>query len=130
MSDKDALRHRLRESAVGGSLPCALAHKLAESCAVPPRAVGESADVMGIRITHCQLGLFGYDAYGEKRWTRRLATLPTELERDVHLACVDGQLPCVRAWRLADERGLPRLLLGSVAETLDVRICDCQLGCF
>jgi len=130
VSDKDPLRHRLRESAVGGGLPCAVAHRLAESCAVPPRVIGETADSLGIRITHCQLGLFGYDAYGEKRWTRRLATLPTELERDVHLACVDGQLPCVRAWRLADERGLPRLLLGSVAETLDVRICDCQLGCF
>ena len=130
MSDKDALRHRLRESAVGGSLPCALAHKLAESCAVPPRTVREAADSLGIRITHCQLGLFGYDAFGEKRWTRRLTAISTELERDLRLACVEGRLSCATAWQWVDERGLPRLLLGSIAETLDVRICDCQLGCF
>jgi hypothetical protein len=48
----------------------------------------------------------------------------------VHRVRVDGQLSCVEAWRWADERGLPRLLFGSVAETLDVRISDCQLGCF
>jgi len=130
VSDKDALRHRLRESAVGRNLPCAVAHQLAESCAVPPRAVGESSDAMGIRITHCQLGLFGYDAYGEKRWTRRLTGTPPDLERDVRQACTDGRLTCTAAWQLADERGLPRLLLGSVAETLGVRICGCQLGCF
>ena len=130
MSDKDALRHRLRESAVGSGLPCALAHKLAESCATPPRVVGETADGLGIRITYCQLGLFGYDAYGEKRWTRSLTATPAALERDLRLACADGRLSCATAWRWADERGLPRLLLGSVAETLDVRICDCQLGCF
>jgi hypothetical protein len=130
VTDEGTLRHRLRESAVGGDLPCALAHRLAESCATPPRVVGETADGLGIRITHCQLGLFGYDAYGEKRWTRGLTATPAALERDLRLACVDGWLPCATAWRWADERGLPRLLLGSIAETLDVRICDCQLGCF
>ena len=130
MSDEGVLLDRLRESAAEGDLPCAVAHKLAESCATSPRAAGESADATGIRITHCQLGLFGYDAYGEKRWTRRLATLPPDLERDVHQACTNGRLTCAAAWLLADERGLPRLLLGSVAETLDVRISGCLLGCF
>lgn len=130
MSNKDALRDRLRESAVGSGLPCALAHRLAESCAVLPQEVGESADAMEIRITHCQLGLFGYAAFGEKRWTRGLTAIPAVLKRDLRLACVDGRLSCATAWRWADERGLPRLLLGSVAETLDMRICDCQLGCF
>jgi hypothetical protein len=130
VTHEDTLRDRLRESAVGGGLPCALAHRLAASRAVPPRVVGETADSLGIRITHCQLGLFGYDAYGEKRWTRRLATLPPDLERGVHQACTDGRLTCAAAWLLADERGLPRLLFGSVAETLDVRISGCPLGCF
>jgi len=130
VSNMNALRDRLRESAANGDLPCALAHRLAESCAVLPQAVGESADAMGIRITHCQLGLFGYDAFGEKRLTRGLKAIPTELERDLRQACTDGRLTCAAAWLLADERGLPRLLLGSIAETLDVRICDCQLGCF
>jgi hypothetical protein len=124
------LRNRLQESAVGGGLPCAVAHRLATSCATLPRVVGETANGLGLRITYCQLGLFGYGAFGEKRWTRRLTTIPTELEREVHRVRVDGQLSCVEAWRWADERGLPRLLFGSVAETLDVRISDCQLGCF
>ncbi len=130
MSNKDALRDRLRESAVGSGLPCALAHRLAESCAVLPQAVGESADAMEIRITQCQLGLFGYDAFGEKRWVRCPATVPRELEQAIRAARVGERLPCATAWRLADDRGLPRLLMGSVSETLDVRISLCQLGCF
>jgi hypothetical protein len=130
VTDEGALRDRLQESAAGDGLPCAVAHRLAQSCAVPPRVIGETADGLGLRITHCQLGLFGYGAFGEKRWTRRLTAIPTDLERDVRQACTDGRLTCAAAWPLADERGLPRLLLGSVAETLDVRICDCQLGCF
>jgi hypothetical protein len=130
VSDKDALRHRLRESAAGGDLPCALAHRLAESCATSPRAVGETADVLGIRVTLCQLGLFGYEEYGDKRWICIPATIPGDLAAALREACVDGRLPCAAAWRLADEHGLPRLLVGFVSEAVDVRISACQLGCF
>ncbi|MCX6093197.1 MAG: hypothetical protein NTX23_10105 [Candidatus Bipolaricaulota bacterium] len=97
---------------------------------MPTRAIGGAADRLGIRVTECQLGLFGYEVYGEKRWILRLAAIPRTLEEAIRAAQAGGRLPCAAAWRLADDRGLPRLLMGSVAETLNVRVSECQLGCF
>ncbi len=124
------VEERLALYAEAGRIPCACAVEIAISCGAPTAAIGEAADRLGIRIAECQLGLFGYDAYGEKRWVRRLATVPRELEEAVRAARAGERLPCAAAWRLADDRGLPRLLMGSVAETLDVRVSDCQLNCF
>ena len=95
-----------------------------------PQAVREAADRMGIRISECQLGLFGYELYGEKRWVRRLGAVPPSLAQSVRAACAEDRLTCATSWKVADERGVPRLLFGSVAESLDVRISRCQLGCF
>ncbi len=126
----DAVRERLAPFRDKGKIPCARACAIAETCALPTASVGRAADGEGIRISECQLGLFGYEAYGEKRWTRRLMSVPATLEAEVRGACIEGCLPCARAWRVADDRGLPRLLVGSIAETLDIRVSSCQLGCF
>jgi hypothetical protein len=126
----DCLERELAADREAGRISCASAHRIALACAAPASDVRRAADNLGIRVSECQLGLFGYDAYGEKRWTRRLSTIPGELERAVRAVATDGRLPCAAAWKLADDRGLPRLLLGSVAETLGLRISDCQLGCF
>ncbi len=40
------------------------------------------------------------------------------------------QLTCVQALALARQHGLPPAELRAVCDTLDVRICACQLGCF
>lgn len=124
------IEQAIREAAGASGLPCAAAFFLAEQLRVPPHAIRESADRIGLRIVFCQLGLFGYDGFGERRLARALSLVPPELSSAVAAAVADGRLPCATAWRLADERGLSRLLLGSVAETLGVRISDCSLGCF
>jgi len=49
---------RVRERAEGGKLPCAVAFRIAEELDVPRLAVGEAADRVGVRISHCQLGCF------------------------------------------------------------------------
>ena len=126
----DAIQERLAPYREEGRIPCACACEIAHVCGVLPTAVGQVADNEGIRISECQLGLFGYEAYGEKRWVRRLTTIPRALEGEIQAAQVGERLPCAAAWRLADARGLPRPLMGSVSETLNVRISECQLGCF
>ena len=40
-------------------LPCAAALAIAERLGVPPLAVGEAANALGIKIVDCQLGCFG-----------------------------------------------------------------------
>jgi hypothetical protein len=113
-----------------GTIPCECACRVAAACGTSPAAVGRAVDALGIKVSECQLGLFGYEAYGEKRWTRRLGAVPQSLEVEIRAACAEGRLPCAAAWDLAGARGLPRLVVGSVAETLGLRIAQCQLGCF
>jgi hypothetical protein len=124
------LDQAIREAASGGLLPCVAAFGIAARLGVAPDTVRANADRLGVRISVCQLGLFGYDAFGERRAARKLSDVPPELRRALDEAADDGRLACAAAWRLADERGLPRLLMGSAAETVGVRIIRCPLGCF
>ncbi len=127
---KDAVRDTLAPFGARGTISCARAVIIARACDVPLATLGRASDDLGIRVSECQLGLFGYEAYGEKRWIRRLRAVPVTLAEAVRDACDDKRLPCAIAWSLADAEGVPRLMMGSVAETLDVRIVGCQLGCF
>jgi len=52
------LAEAIRASAVEGRMPCARAFGLARELSVPIRAVGKTADRIGIRIARCQLGCF------------------------------------------------------------------------
>jgi len=124
------LRDVVQDVADAGHLPCAIVFSLAGRLGVSPHAVREAADAAGVRVSLCQLGLFGYDAFGERRATRTLPLVPEGLRAALAAAAVDGHLPCAAAWRLADEGGVPRFLFGSIAETIGVRISRCQLGCF
>jgi hypothetical protein len=53
-----------------------------------------------------------------------------ELENVVKGSLKDGYLPCPAAWVLADEAKVPRIVIGSIADGLGVRVVKCQLGCF
>ncbi len=43
-----------------GQLSCEEAHSIAGARGVNPQAVRQQADDLGIRVSRCQLGLFGY----------------------------------------------------------------------
>lgn len=113
-----------------GRIPCARAMEVVADCRASAAAVGQAIGGLGIRVSTCQLGLFGYEEYGDKRWLSIPAAIPEELVAALRAACIGGRLPCATAWRLADGRGLPRLLIGSVSEAAGLRISACQLGCF
>jgi hypothetical protein len=126
----DTIEHALREAATEGVVPCTAAFDVARSHERAPREVGDAATSEELRIIHCQLGLFGYREFGSKGLTPVALEVPTSVEEEIQAALVDGALPCVHAWQIADARGLPRIALAAAAETLGVRISDCQLGCF
>jgi len=120
----------VRDALIDGRLPCAHAFRIAQANRVGVSQVREAADGLEVRISRCQLGLFGYEDLGERRPVRKLPEVPESLAAQIQEGLVDGRLPCAAAWKLADDEGLPRLLLGCACETLDVRIAPCQLGCF
>jgi len=124
------LRKDIEQRMVGGILPCASAFTVAKTRGVTPQTVGEEASQADIRIGQCQLGLFGYAPFGTKRMVHPLQAVPDDLAQDLRDAVSDGILPCPAAWSIARRHGLPRIVVGCAAETLEIRIARCQLGCF
>ena len=50
----------VRKRAAGGEINCADATAIAENLRVDMLKVGETIDLLEIRLKRCQLGLFGY----------------------------------------------------------------------
>ncbi len=124
------LQREIDRRSVNGGLPCAVAFAIAEEFGVAPSEVREEVDRSEVRIVHCQLGLFGYHAFGDKRFVAPLSQVPERLADTLREAAGDGPLSCASAWVIAEHEGLPRPVVGSAAEALGVRIAPCQLGCF
>jgi len=127
MTDMSA---EIRGLLVDDCLTCAHAHRLAERLGVAPREIGEEASRLEVRISCCQLGLFGYTDFGDKRLISEIRELPASLKERFDARVDGGGLSCLAAWEIAAETGLPRCLIGTAADRAGLRIGDCQLGCF
>ncbi len=110
-----------------GKLPCERAFAIARKLRVKPLAVGQKADEMGIKISRCQLGLFGYAG---KKLIAPMAEIPPKLEEEIKRRSKEGRLTCAGAWAIARKLNRSKLEVSSAAETLDIHIIQCQLGCF
>jgi len=124
------IEEELKSRLIDGRLPCAAAFELAGKVGIAPAQVREEADRLGIHISRCQLGLFGFEEFGERRIARPLTKVPKRIEEKMKAGLVNGSLPCVKAWRIAEEERIAKLLIGCAADTLSLRIGPCQLGCF
>jgi hypothetical protein len=123
----------IRSGLVDGELPCAKAFAIARQVGVEPIHVGEEADALDIRLSKCQLGLFGYGpkAAGKHRRVKPMQNVPPGLAQAIRAAVApNGKLPCLAAWRIAEELHLPKQKVSDAAEGLGVRIAPCQLGAF
>jgi len=129
----EEIEQAVRDEAVGGELTCAAAFSIATRLSVDPLHVGQVADALGVRLTRCQLGLFGYGpkSEGKHRRVSAMTDVPSDLKHAI-LAAVDrdGKLTCGAAWQIADGVGVSRQIVSNAAEGLSVRIKDCQLGAF
>lgn len=59
-----------------------------------------------------------------------IAQVTPEITDAVIAKAVDGKLTCVRARALADELGVPNRVVGAAADLADLRVENCDLGCF
>ena len=128
----DRLAAAIRAALVEGQLPCAEAFSIAAELHCSPADVGRAADSLGVRISRCQLGLFGYGpkAEGKHRIVQPLPQVPPEVSEAIRSRLQEGRLPCAVAWSLAKRLGLAKLEVSGAAESLQIRITCCQLGCF
>jgi len=118
----------VRERAPEGTLRCAEAFRIAEELDATPAAVGETADTLDVRLTHCQLGLFGY---GERKSVvEPAAEVAPQVEQAIREGLILDRLPCAAAWAIAARFQMPKLHVANAAEKLGVRVGQCQLGAF
>ena len=125
---KNAIKEVL-EVLVDGKLPCARAFALAEKIGVNPIDIGRVATEESIKISHCQLGLFGYPD-GERPVERMKDQVTNELRQTVTLRLENGQLSCAVAWQIASDLKISKMHVSAAAEELNIRVRACQLGCF
>ncbi|MDD3581852.1 MAG: hypothetical protein PHW74_12630 [Desulfobacca sp.] len=53
-----------------------------------------------------------------------------EIKAKIRKAAPQGRMPCARAFQLAEEWGLSRARIGELLNELEIKIVQCQLGCF
>ncbi|MBC7264151.1 MAG: hypothetical protein H5T64_07290 [Chloroflexi bacterium] len=122
----------IRSSLIEGQLPCTTAFRLARQLGVDPLVIGQTCDQIGVSLSRCQLGLFGYGpkAEGKHRIVTPLESVPPEMEQEIQAALEGGKLPCKAAWQIASTLHCKRLEVSRGAEALGIRISRCQLGAF
>jgi len=113
-----------------GRLPCSFAFRIASENGWAPSQVGAEVNRLDVRISRCQLGLFGYDSFHQKGFIQSLANIPGDVTVSLKAAEIDGTVSCAALWRIAEEHGLPRIAIACAVETIGLRITPCQLGCF
>jgi hypothetical protein len=123
-----AMQERLED----GKLPCNQAHAIAQILHLDPLTVGLAANQAGIRISRCQLGLFGYGpkAEGKHKIVHPMDDVPERLAARLRAQAEGEGITCTAIWQVADGLGHPRLEASSAVEAMGLRVSRCQLGCF
>lgn len=126
---RQAIHERLRD----GQLPCNQAHAIAQLLHIEPLVVGLAANDAEIRISRCQLGLFGYGpkAEGKHKIVHAMEQVPERLAARLRAAADENsQITCTALWQVADGLGYKRIEASSAAEAMGLKVSRCQLGCF
>jgi hypothetical protein len=118
----------LLEKTKGNELPCALAFKISKDHGIPMDQIGIAADFLKIRLTKCQLGLFGYKP--EKKIVKTLTAISKSLEEKIKTTAYEGKISCKAAWQIASDLDITKLEVGNACESFSIKIGSCQLGAF
>ena len=123
----EELRQKIAAVVSKGRISCAQAHRLASENRLTPAEIGRAIDLLEIRLTGCQLGLFDIS-----RERDEIAPQPPdqELEQALRESLVEGRLSCAAAWSLAERFKLNKREITAVCEYLKIKIKPCQLGAF
>lgn len=124
-----ALAKIVREKSKDGHLTCSSAFTIAKKTGASPTEVGRAADLLEIKISKCQLGLFGH-MKEKPNIVEPEGKVSAELEQALREGMVNGTLPCRKAWDIAWRFGLSKIKITAACERLNIRLGPCQLGTF
>ena len=121
----------IREKSPGGSLACGVGEKISKEFKVDISEVGITADLLGMKISKCQLGLFGW---GKKpnhgKDIHAADSVSVEIKSALEEVAENGAVTCAALWAIADRLGVERKAVSAACDTLRLKIRVCQLGAF
>ena len=127
----EQIAEMIREKSPGSGLACGMGEKISKELKVEISEVGTTADLLEIKITKCQLGLFGYSGKPNHGKDIQAAdSVSDEMKRALDEAAENGVVTCAALWRIADRLGVKRKAVSAACDTLKLKIRVCQLGAF
>jgi hypothetical protein len=123
-----AIAAAIKSKAKDGELTCAQAFDIVVMERTTPGEVGFTMDMLGVGISMCQLGLFGYRPVS--RILKPAGKVDPALEEAIRSALVNGRLPCSASWAIAKNFRTAKIRISSACEALKLKISSCQLGAF
>jgi len=127
-SQNPEIADKINQSAIDGMIDCASAHRIAKTTGWSPLEIGVQADLLELRISRCQMGLFGYGP-GKKNLNPAFEVSKT-LKTDILNRQEEGSLSCQQCWDMARVHKISKTDMGSACEKLEIKIKPCQLGAF
>ena len=125
-----AVKKRTKDSRIS----CRAAHEAAAEAGVSPEVIGQTLDLLEIRILGCQLGLFGHKSGSPDVNHGKAVFKTTESSEAVRRAVKDDAesegISCLQLWMAAEAAGCSKISAAAVCEEMDIKIHSCQLGAF
>lgn len=122
------LEKAVKSALKDGYLACPIAWSVAKKFDVPKIAVGAMTDKLGFRITDCQLGCFKVDKTMYSESPRD--TVDAQMISEIEELDSDKKLTCEKAFELAAKYRQKPMVVGNEASARNMKIRNCQLGCF
>ena len=123
-----AVRDEISKRGLQGEIPCPVAFDIAAQTGLTPAEVGQTIDLLELRLAKCQLGLFGHTP--DKKRVTAEKTDNTALLAAIEDGMRDQRLSCLAAWDLAARFKVGKMVVSNTCEALGARIKPCQLGAF
>lgn len=124
----DDLKKEILEQVKNNSISCKKAEEIAGEMGFILQETGKAIDILNIKITKCQLGLFGY---GEtQKIVQSAKEIPPDMKEEIKSSLEDEKLSCAAAWKIAGKLNISRMKVAAACEALQIKIKPCQLGAF
>jgi hypothetical protein len=118
----------IRSRVTEGKLPCAVAFSIAKDLGVKAAEVGITLDLLEIKISKCQLGIFGYGKV--EKIVKPMQHISEAHKEVIRAGLTEGKLPCKKAWECAEKLRIGKMDITSACEKMGIKISSCQLGAF
>ncbi len=126
----EAVKKRVKNERI----TCRDAHDAADEAGVSPSLVGQTLDLLEVRIKGCQLGLFGHKGADPEvnhgKFEMKAPKDSSALIEAIKEASDENGISCYSLWMAADKAGFSKIEAAAVCDKFGININNCQLGAF